>query len=84
MVGGYDYGLFLGYGFRFSFHGFICVGGRTFFGGWIGIILRSDILKRIFLTWFLGECILILSRLLVTLTPLSSKGLFVFDLVDLP
>lgn len=21
MVGGYDYGLFLGYGFRFSFHG---------------------------------------------------------------
>lgn len=32
MVGGYDYGLFLGYGFRFSFHNFICVGGRTSFG----------------------------------------------------
>lgn len=30
-------------------------------GGWIGIILR-----RIFLTWFLGECILILSTALNT------------------
>ena len=53
----------------FLFMVLFVLGVELLLGGWIGIILRSDILKRIFLTWFLGECILILSRLLVTLTP---------------
>lgn len=53
----------------FLFITLFVLGVELLLGGWIGVILRSDILKRIFLTWFLGECILILSRLLVTLTP---------------
>lgn len=44
-------------------------------GGWIGIILRSDILRRIFLTWFLGECILILSTALNTAPEIMSVSI---------
>lgn len=50
----------------FLFITLFVLGVELLLGGWIGIILRSDILRRIFLTWFLGECILILSTALNT------------------
>lgn len=53
----------------FLFITLFVLGVELLLGGWIGIIPRSDILRRIFLTWFLGECILILSTALNTAPP---------------
>lgn len=59
----------------FLFITLFVLGVELLLGGWIGIILRSDILRRIFLTWFLGECILILSTALNTAPEIMSVSI---------